>query len=34
MKETLRGIQHNFQPRLQINIDTLEYFDLLAINNF
>ena len=34
MKETLRGIQHNFQPRLRINVDTLEYFDLLAINNF
>ena len=34
MKETIRGIQYNFQPRLSIAIDTLQYFDLLELHNF
>lgn len=29
MKETLMGIQYNFQPRIRTAIDTLQYFDLL-----
>ncbi|MCF8246813.1 MAG: AsmA-like C-terminal region-containing protein [Saprospiraceae bacterium] len=34
MKETIRGIQFHFQPRITASVDTLEYFDLLELCNF
>ncbi|MEZ4933711.1 MAG: AsmA-like C-terminal region-containing protein [Saprospiraceae bacterium] len=34
MKETIMGIQHNFQPRLSVMVDTLQYFDLLELHDF
>ncbi len=33
MKETVRGIQRNFQPRLSIQVDTMTYYDRLVIHN-
>ncbi|MBK9017613.1 MAG: hypothetical protein IPM82_28180 [Saprospiraceae bacterium] len=34
MKETIRGIQFNFQPRISVSVDTLEYFDLMELRKF
>jgi hypothetical protein len=34
MKETIRGIQFQFQPRITISVDTLEYFDLMELRKF
>lgn len=34
MKETIMGIQNNFQPRLSVLVDTLQYFDLLELHDF
>lgn len=34
MKETILGIQHNFQPHLSVLVDTLQYFDLLELREF
>ena len=34
MKETIQGIQFNFQPRLSVLVDTLQYFDLLELHDF
>ncbi|MCU0347159.1 MAG: hypothetical protein MUC59_09450, partial [Saprospiraceae bacterium] len=34
MKKTIRGIQYQFQPRITVVVDTLEYFDLIALRNF
>lgn len=33
MKETLKGFQYDFQPQLQLLIDTLEYYDLIQLRN-
>ncbi len=34
MKTTFKGLYHNFEPTLAIEIDTLAYFDLLRLDNF
>lgn len=34
MKETIRGLQFQFQPRLSVAVDTLQYFDLLELHQF
>jgi len=34
MKESLLGIQYDFQPSLSILIDTLEYYDLITLDDF
>ncbi len=34
MKETINGFQSNFEPRLSIEVDTLQYFDMLQLQNF
>ncbi|MBK8565746.1 MAG: hypothetical protein IPN76_20985 [Saprospiraceae bacterium] len=34
MKETVRGIQYQFQPRITVAVDTLEYFDLIELRKF
>jgi len=34
IKETARGIHFNFQPRLTVNVDTLQYLDILELHNF
>lgn len=33
MKETIKGLQYNFQPQLQLLIDTLEYYDFIQLGN-
>ncbi|MBK9014376.1 MAG: hypothetical protein IPM82_09960 [Saprospiraceae bacterium] len=32
--KTIRGIQFNFQPRITVSVDTLEYFDLMELRKF
>ncbi len=34
MKETIRGIQFHFQPRITVSVDRLEYFDLMELRKF
>lgn len=34
MKTTVKGLYHNFEPVIGIEIDTLAYFDLLRLDNF
>ncbi len=34
MKETIRGIQFQFQPSISVSVDTLEYFDLMELHQF
>ncbi len=34
MKQTVRGIQYQFQPRITVAVDTLEYFDLIELRQF
>jgi hypothetical protein len=34
MKETIRGIQYQFQPKISIAVDTLEYYDALELHHF
>ena len=34
IKEVLRGIQSNFNPKLDVNIDRFEYKNEFAVNNF
>ncbi len=34
MKTTVKGLYHNFEPIVVIEIDTLAYFDLLRLDNF
>ncbi len=34
MKKTVRGIQYQFQPRITVSVDTLEYFDLIELRKF
>ncbi|MCC6727107.1 MAG: hypothetical protein IT258_21570 [Saprospiraceae bacterium] len=34
MKQTVRGIQYQFQPRITVAVDTLEYFDLMELRKF
>lgn len=34
MKETLRGIHYQFQPKISVAVDTLQYFDQLELHRF
>ena len=34
MKETIRGIQYDFQPRVVVKVDTLQYFDFVEVYDF
>lgn len=34
MKATISGIHHNFQPRISVSVDTLEYYDLIQLQAF
>ncbi len=34
MKETIKGFHYNFQPRIAVLVDTLQYFDLLELHDF
>lgn len=34
MKETIKGIYDNLQPRLSVEVDTLKYYDILELHDF
>ncbi len=34
MKETIRGMYSNFQPRISLEVDTMAYYDILMLENF
>lgn len=34
LKQTLRGLQYDFQPAISVLVDTLEYYDALELHNF
>ncbi len=34
MKASVRGLYHNFHPKIQVKFDTLAYYDLLRLDSF